>query len=196
MLSFVIEGVHPHDVGTISISEGIAVRTGHHCAQPVMDRFGVPATVRASLAIYNTREDIDALGRRRSQGAEVFALMSDLTDLYQEVILDHNRRPRISARSTTPSHQAEGYNPLCGDRLNLYLRSTARRLRTCVRRVGLRDLESVRLADDRRTKGKTVAEANSLFERFHQVVTTPPISRSRISASCRCLPACASFPSA
>ena len=54
MLSFVLDGVHPHDIGTILDREGIAVRTGHHCAQPVMDRFGVPATTRASLAFYNT----------------------------------------------------------------------------------------------------------------------------------------------
>ncbi len=61
VLSFVLDGVHPHDIGTILDSRGIAVRTGHHCAQPVMQRFGVPATTRASLAIYNTRDDIDAL---------------------------------------------------------------------------------------------------------------------------------------
>ena len=59
--SFVIEGVHPHDIGTILDHEGIAIRTGHHCAQPVMQRFGVPATARASFGIYNTREDIDRL---------------------------------------------------------------------------------------------------------------------------------------
>ena len=61
ILSFVLDGVHPHDIGTILDSEGIAVRTGHHCTQPVMDRFGIPATARASLAFYNTREEIDAL---------------------------------------------------------------------------------------------------------------------------------------
>jgi cysteine desulfurase/selenocysteine lyase len=61
VLSFVLEGVHPHDAGTVLDREGIAVRTGHHCAQPVMERFGIPATTRASLAFYNTREEIDAL---------------------------------------------------------------------------------------------------------------------------------------
>jgi cysteine desulfurase/selenocysteine lyase len=61
VLSFVLDGVHPHDVGTILDREGIAIRAGHHCAQPVMKRFGVPATVRASLALYNTRGEIDAL---------------------------------------------------------------------------------------------------------------------------------------
>ena len=61
VLSFVIEGIHPHDVGTILDAEGIAIRTGHHCAQPVMQRFGVPATARASFAFYNTKEEVDAL---------------------------------------------------------------------------------------------------------------------------------------
>jgi cysteine desulfurase/selenocysteine lyase len=61
VLSFVLEGIHPHDVGTVLDQEGIAIRTGHHCAQPVMEFFGVPATARASLALYNTRDEIDAL---------------------------------------------------------------------------------------------------------------------------------------
>jgi len=61
VLSFVLDGVHPHDAGTILDQQGVAVRTGQHCAQPVMDRFCIPATIRASLGIYNTREDIDAL---------------------------------------------------------------------------------------------------------------------------------------
>jgi len=61
VLSFVLEGVHPHDVGTVLDQEGIAIRTGHHCAQPVMEFFGIPATARASLALYNTRAEIDAL---------------------------------------------------------------------------------------------------------------------------------------
>ncbi len=72
VLSFVVDGVHAHDVGTILDREGIAVRTGHHCAMPVMTRFGVPATVRASLACYNTRDDIDALVRGLEVVREVF----------------------------------------------------------------------------------------------------------------------------
>jgi cysteine desulfurase/selenocysteine lyase len=60
-ISFVVDAVHPHDLGTIVDREGVAIRTGHHCAQPVMDRFGVPATARASFAIYNTVDDIEAL---------------------------------------------------------------------------------------------------------------------------------------
>ncbi len=72
ILSFVIEGVHPHDLGTILDAEGVAIRTGHHCAQPVMQRFGIPATARASLAFYNTREEIDALVKGLDRVSEVF----------------------------------------------------------------------------------------------------------------------------
>ncbi|MGA8438511.1 MAG: cysteine desulfurase [Candidatus Sulfotelmatobacter sp.] len=72
VLSFVMEGVHPHDIGTVLDQEGIAVRTGHHCAQPVMERFGVEATVRASFGLYNTKHEIDALVRGMQKVREVF----------------------------------------------------------------------------------------------------------------------------
>jgi len=72
VLSFVMEGVHPHDIGTILDQEGIAIRTGHHCAQPVMERYGIPATARASLGLYNTKEEIDALVRGIKKVQEVF----------------------------------------------------------------------------------------------------------------------------
>lgn len=73
VLSFVVEGVHPHDIGTVLDREGIAVRTGHHCAQPLMLRFGIPATVRASLAMYNTASEIDALVAGIQKLKEIFA---------------------------------------------------------------------------------------------------------------------------
>jgi len=73
VLSFVMEGIHPHDIGTILDHEGIAVRTGHHCAQPVMQRFGVPATARASFAFYNTKEEVDALVRALHKVIEVLS---------------------------------------------------------------------------------------------------------------------------
>lgn len=73
VLSFVIENIHPHDVGTILDQEGIAIRTGHHCAQPIMQRFGIPATARASFAFYNTKEEVDALVNGIRKVQEVFA---------------------------------------------------------------------------------------------------------------------------
>lgn len=73
VLSFVMEGIHPHDIGTILDSEGIAIRTGHHCAQPLMIRFNVPATARASFAFYNTQEEVDALVRGIKKVREVLA---------------------------------------------------------------------------------------------------------------------------
>lgn len=72
LVSFVMEGVHPHDIGTILDREGVAVRTGHHCAMPVMERLGVPATVRASFALYNTPQDVESLLRGLHKVKEVF----------------------------------------------------------------------------------------------------------------------------
>jgi len=72
-LSFVLDGIHPHDIGTILDAEGVAVRAGHHCAQPVMKRYGVSATVRASFGVYNSSDDIDALVRGLAKVREVFS---------------------------------------------------------------------------------------------------------------------------
>lgn len=73
VLSFVIDGVHPHDIGTILDHQGVAIRAGHHCAQPVMERFGVPATARASFGLYNTTEEVDRLVEGLEKVVEVFA---------------------------------------------------------------------------------------------------------------------------
>jgi cysteine desulfurase/selenocysteine lyase len=72
VISFVLEGVHPHDIGHILDQKGIAIRTGHHCAQPVMDFYGVPASARASLGMYNTRREIDALVDGLREVTEIF----------------------------------------------------------------------------------------------------------------------------
>src|SRR5256885_3472995 len=73
VLSFLLDGIHPHDIGTILDQEGVAIRTGHHCAQPVMQRFGIAATARASFALYNTREEVDALVEGIQKVREVFS---------------------------------------------------------------------------------------------------------------------------
>ncbi len=73
VLSFVIDDIHPHDIGTILDQEGIAVRAGHHCAQPVMQRFNVPATARASFAFYNTKEEVDVLAKTINKVVEIFS---------------------------------------------------------------------------------------------------------------------------
>ena len=101
--------------------------------------------------------------------------MADLNDLYQEVILDHNRRPRNFHALADASHLAEGYNPLCGDRLTLYLK-VADGVVTDVSFEGAGcaiSKASASLMTDA-VKGKTIAEAQALFDRFHRMVTTPP----------------------
>ena len=101
--------------------------------------------------------------------------MSDLSDLYQEVILDHNRRPRNFRTLEAPSHTAEGYNPLCGDRLHVFLRLEE----GVVADVAFQgsgcaiSKASASLMTDA-IKGRPVAEVRDLFERFHRMVTTPP----------------------
>jgi nitrogen fixation NifU-like protein len=101
--------------------------------------------------------------------------MSDLSDLYQEVILDHNRRPRNFRVLEKPSHHAEGYNPLCGDRLDLFLSVDADRIAD----VGFQgsgcaiSRASASLMTDA-VKGRSIGEVRILFERFHRMVTTPP----------------------
>ena len=72
ILSFILDGVHPHDIGTILDEYGVAIRTGHHCTMPLMQRLGIPATARASLAFYNTREEIDILCDVINKVKEVF----------------------------------------------------------------------------------------------------------------------------
>lgn len=72
ILSFVLGDIHPHDLGTIVDEQGVAIRTGHHCTQPVMERFKVPATARASLAFYNTKEELDVLGKAIDKAKEIF----------------------------------------------------------------------------------------------------------------------------
>ena len=117
VISFTLDGIHPHDLGTILDHEGVAIRTGHHCAMPVMDFFKVPATARASFAFYNTRERGRPAGRRAGHGTRGVRLM-DLKDLYRDVILDHNRHPRNFGEMLDPADaRADGLNPLCGDRL-------------------------------------------------------------------------------
>jgi len=73
VLSFTLDPIHPHDLGTVLDREGVAIRAGHHCAQPVMDRFHVTATARASFAFYNTRDDVDRLVAALEKAREIFA---------------------------------------------------------------------------------------------------------------------------
>ena len=101
--------------------------------------------------------------------------MSELSDLYQEVILDHNRRPRNFRALTGASHSAEGYNPLCGDRLTLYLKVEGETIADVSFEGGgcaISKASASMMTDA--LKGRTIAEATALFERFHRMVTTPP----------------------
>lgn len=101
--------------------------------------------------------------------------MSDLSDLYQEVILDHNRRPRNFHTLAAASHSAEGYNPLCGDRLTLYLKLNGDTIEdVSFEGAGCAISKASASMMTDVLKGRSIGEAHALFERFHRMVTTPP----------------------
>ena len=174
ILSFVMDGIHPHDLGTILDHEGIAIRTGHHCAMPVMERYGIPATARASFAFYNTREEVDKLvaGIGKAKIHIQVAAMFDLKDLYQEVIVDHNRNPRNFGKLDPAGRTLEGFNPLCGDRLTLYLNQDGNRI-SDIKFNGSGCAISIASASlmTEGVMGKSVQEAGTVFADFHELLT-------------------------
>ena len=153
VVSFTLDGIHPHDLGTILDHEGVAIRTGHHCAMPVMEFFKVPATARASLRVLQHARRSRPPGGGAGHRTGDVRLM-DLKDLYRDVIVDHNRNPRNFRAMPDADRKAEGFNPLCGDRLTLYVKLEGDRIaRRLVRRQRLRDLGRFRLAADRERQG-------------------------------------------
>ncbi len=119
-VSFELEGVHAHDVSEILDRHGVAVRAGHHCAQPLMDRLGVAATARASFGVYTTEEEIDRLVEglpRRPQGVR-----SLMDELYRDQILEHYKRPHNFGRVEHPDLEFEDTNPFCGDEQHVTIR--------------------------------------------------------------------------
>jgi len=219
VISFVLEGIHPHEIGTILDIEGIAIRTGHHCAQPLMERYGLAATARASLAMYNTKHEIGALvgGLQKviehqrvsipwsvppepeadsvadipeepveeepvevepppalgpyPSDEEVLS-SSNLRELYSDMIKDHGYKPRNFRRQDDANHQARGQNPLCGDQLTVYLNVDRGRIKD-VSFLGKGCAISTASASimTQTLKGKTLEEAEQIFQQFHKLLT-------------------------
>lgn len=188
VLSFTVEGVHPHDLGSALCSQGVAIRTGHHCAEPVMRRFGIDGTARASLGLYNTREEIDVMvevvracvaptapsasAPFASAPAGGFVGMPELDDLHREVIADHGTRPRNRRPLPDADHSAEGYNPLCGDHVTVYVKVRDGLVQD-VSFVGSGCAISTASASlmTESIKGKSLEEAKSLFRGIHAMLT-------------------------
>ena len=177
-----IDGVHPHDIGTILDREGIAIRTGHHCAQPVMERFGVPATARASFALYNTHgggRRARARGRAGDPAAGLRTRCSADERRSARALPGGHPRPQRASRATSARSSSR--------------RTPRRGLQPAVRRHGCHRLPAGRgrrsVSDlsfqgtgcaistasasmmTEALKGKTLAEAEALFQRFHDLVT-------------------------
>ena len=170
--SFCMAEAHPHDIAQILDGEGVAVRAGHHCARPLMRRFGVSATVRASLAFYNTREELDAL---REAILKVKKMSKAKCAHYNQVILDHSKSPRNFGEMAKATFKGEGENPLCGDQLSVYLRIEGDKIADAAF-TGSGCAISTSSASMMTTvlKGKTAEEAKALSARFEDLVTAEP----------------------
>ena len=111
----------PHDMGTMADNNGVAIRTRHHCTMPLMAFYNVPATSRASIAIYNNKDDVDQLLESIEKAQNLFKRNNMLEDLYQELIIDHGTNPR-NLREIHDAHEVKGNNPLCGDKIHVYVK--------------------------------------------------------------------------
>ena len=175
VVSFVLEGVHPHDIGTILDQEGIAIRTGQHCAQPVMDRFGIPATARASFGLYNTKAEVDAL-------------VAGVKKVSRGLRADAGPPRPLPAGHPRPQQGAAQLPDASGRRPRLRraqpalwrpalpLREAGRRRHPEIAFQGAGcaiSKASASLMTDS-VKGKTLDEAEGIFGRFHDLLTGPP----------------------
>ena len=121
IISFTIKGIHPHDIATILDDDGVAIRAGHHCCQILHDKLGIPASARASIGVYNSKEDIDVLSESINK-CESISDLNGAKELYQEIILDHAKNPRNKGKCEGYNHDAKAHNPLCGDKVHIYLK--------------------------------------------------------------------------
>ena len=172
VLSFMLENIHPHDIGTILDREGIAIRTGHHCSQPVMQRFGVRFHRTRIVCHVQHEARSRRAGPRHRKGEGGFRLMSDLRDLYQDVILDHSKAPRNYREQPAANHKAEGFNPLCGDHFTIFITLDGDKIQDIsFQGSGCAISKASASMMTQTLKGKTKAEAEELFTRFHNLVT-------------------------
>lgn len=175
VISLVMDDMHPHDIGTLLDAEGIAIRTGHHCTQPVMQFFKVPATARISIAFYNTKEEIDQLALSlkkimefKQTGSHKKIQSEKVNEIYQETIMEHDRNPQNFRVCFECNHSDEGFNPFCGDHIVLYLSVENNLIRDVSFQGELCAIsKSSASIMTNAIKGKTIAEAEALFNKFY-----------------------------
>ncbi len=182
--AFVVEGVHAHDVGQFLDSRGVAVRVGHHCAQPLHRRFGVTASVRASAAIHTTEARDRHVPRRRLGRSRVLrrrhggsTRMSGLESLYQELILDHAKNRRGFGLAEPGAHSATVHqrNPICGDEITLRVDVEGDRVASvtwegagCSISQSSASMLVALLQEDGGDEGMPTADVQALIERFRE----------------------------
>ena len=121
VVSFAIEGMHPHDIAELCDREAVCVRAGHHCAQPLMRCLGVGATARASFHVYNSREEVDRLVDALVKRARGVRALTPMDALYRDYILDHYKNPRNFGELEPHDLEFHDHNPLCGDELGVHV---------------------------------------------------------------------------
>lgn len=187
VISLVMEGMHPHDIGTLLDADGIAIRTGHHCTQPVMQFFKVPATARISIAFYNTKEEIDQLVlsleniiKFKQTGSHENIQSERINEIYQETIMEHDRNPRNFGDCFQCNHKDEGFNPFCGDHIVLYLNVEGNTIRDITFEGELCAIsKSSASIMTEMLKGKNLKEAEALFNKFRQAFSSPETSAAK-----------------
>ncbi len=170
LVSFALEGVHAHDVVTLANEEGVALRGGHHCTQPLMRKLGLASSARASFYFYNTPGRGGPPGRDRGADRKVFRQMN-MSELYQEIILDHAKRPMNRGVLEDATVTVPADNPTCGDEVTLQLRVAEGRIED-VRFTGQGCAICMASASmmTRAIKGKPCEEAGALFRQVHDGV--------------------------
>ncbi len=170
--SFNLGDMHPHDVAGKLDGDGIAVRAGHHCTRPVMQRFGIPASVRVSLALYNTRKEVDTIceALNKCQRKPHTGLSAD-----GKILLDHAKNPRNFRRIDVPTCVSEGGNPLCGDAFTIYLTlKNDEIVDAAFQGMGCTISKASASLMTTAVQGKTPAEACALSAAFESFITSSP----------------------
>ena len=121
IITFTIEDMHPHDIAGKFADAGVAVRAGHHCAEPLHQFLNIPSTVRASMMFYNTDEDVDRFIKVLKDIKKVPKFEDDNRSLFEEVLMDHKNNPGHRFKMIKPTNKHRGVNPSCGDDIYLQL---------------------------------------------------------------------------
>lgn len=188
VISFTIKDIHPHDIGTYLDNEGIAIRTGHHCTQPVMDFFRIPATARVSFGIYNTLDEVEVfiqtikkLLNRKSRQLVNFQKTDEINKQFETIINQHNEHSSNYGQCSQCSHTEEGFNAFCGDHLLLHFKFVGNNIDDIMFEGELCAIsKSSASIMTELLKGKTIDQAEDIYREFKQIIESTDINTDQI----------------